>query len=69
MPKLKLGDQILLEFPEVRPLEVLPQPFPLEVVYEDGDLLVVNKPKGMVVHPAPGHEERHSGQRAACPLR
>ena len=34
-----------------------PQPIPLEVVYEDGDLLVVNKPKGMVVHPAPGHEE------------
>lgn len=55
--KLKPGDQILVELPEVRPLEVRPQPIPLEVVYEDGDLLVVNKPKGMVVHPAPGHEE------------
>lgn len=53
--KLKPGDQILVELPEVRPLEVRPQPIPLEVVYEDGDLLVVNKPKGMVVHPAPGN--------------
>lgn len=44
-----------MELPEVRPLEVLPEAIPLEIVYEDTDLLVVNKPKGMVVHPAPGH--------------
>lgn len=36
-------------------MEVLPEHIPLDVVYEDGDLLVVNKPKGMVVHPAPGN--------------
>lgn len=46
-----------MELPEVRPLEVLPEAIPLEIVYEDTDLLVVNKPKGMVVHPAPGHGE------------
>ena len=39
----------------MRPLEVLPEAIPLDIVYEDSDLLVVNKPKGMVVHPAPGH--------------
>ena len=55
--KLKPGDRILVELPEVRPLEVLPEAIPLEIVYEDTDLLVVNKPKGMVVHPAPGHGE------------
>lgn len=36
-------------------LSIVPQDIPIEIVYEDGDLLVVNKPKGMVVHPAPGH--------------
>ena len=55
--KLKPGDQILVELPQVRPLEVLPENIPLDIVYEDSDLLVVNKPKGMVVHPAPGHEQ------------
>ena len=54
--KLKPGELIQVELPEVRPLEVLPENIPLDIVYEDGDLLVVNKPKGMVVHPAPGHE-------------
>ena len=55
--KLKQGDEVQVELPEVRPLEVVPQNIPLEFVYEDDDLLVVNKPKGMVVHPAPGHED------------
>jgi 23S rRNA pseudouridine1911/1915/1917 synthase len=55
--KLKPGDTIQVELPQVRPLEVLPENIPLDIVYEDGDLLVVNKPKGMVVHPAPGHED------------
>lgn len=53
--KLKPGDLLIVELPEVRPLEVLPEAIPLDIVYEDSDLLVVNKPKGMVVHPAPGH--------------
>ena len=54
--KVKPGQEILVELPEVRPLEVPPEDIPLDIPYEDEDLLVVNKPKGMVVHPAPGHE-------------
>lgn len=54
--KLQVGDEIQVELPEVRPLAVCPEDIPLDIVYEDDDLLVVNKPKGMVVHPAPVHE-------------
>jgi len=43
--------------PEVRPVELVPQEIALDIVYEDGDLLVVNKPKGLVVHPSAGHED------------
>ncbi len=43
--------------PEVREIELVPQDIPLEVVFEDDDLLVINKPKGLVVHPAAGHED------------
>ena len=53
--KLKAGDTIVLEIPDAKPIEAVPQDIPLEIVYEDEHLLVVNKPKGMVVHPAPGH--------------
>ncbi len=49
------GEEIRLDLPELEPLAVEAEPIPLEIVYEDGDLLIVNKPKGMVVHPAPGH--------------
>jgi 23S rRNA pseudouridine1911/1915/1917 synthase len=52
------GELIEAELPPSEPLEVLPEPIPLEVVYEDDDLLVINKPPGLVVHPAAGH---HSG--------
>ncbi len=55
--KLSPGDQVTVTIPEVRPLDVEPEKIPLEIVYEDGDLLVVNKPKGMVVHPAPGNPD------------
>ena len=55
--KLKGGEQIELEIPEPQELEVLPQDIPIELVYEDDQLLVVNKPKGMVVHPAPGNPD------------
>ena len=55
--RLTAGDCITLTLPEPAPLDVLPQNIPLEIVYEDSDLLVVNKPKGMVVHPAPGHPD------------
>ena len=53
--KLKTGDTIVLEIPDAKPIEAVPQDIPLEIVYEDEHLLVVNKPKGMVVHPAAGH--------------
>lgn len=53
--KLSLGDIIEFTLPENEEPEILAEDIPLDIVYEDGDLLVVNKPKGMVVHPAPGH--------------
>lgn len=55
--KLRAGDRVAFTPLEARPLEVVPQNIPLDIVYEDGDLLVVNKPKGMVVHPAPGNPD------------
>ncbi len=51
------GDVVEVIMPDPVPLEVKAQPIPLDIVYEDSDLLVVNKPKGMVVHPAPGHPD------------
>ncbi|MBR1812047.1 MAG: RluA family pseudouridine synthase [Clostridia bacterium] len=53
--KLKFGDKLLIDLPDPSPTEIKKANIPLDIVYEDGDLLVVNKPKGMVVHPAPGH--------------
>ena len=53
--KLKSGDKISLEIPDPVPYEAKPENIPLEIEYEDNDLLVVNKPKGMVVHPAAGN--------------
>ena len=55
--KLKTGDTVTLDVPEAQPADILPENIPLDIVYEDSDLLVVNKPKGMVVHPAPGHPD------------
>ena len=55
--KLRGGDKITVTVPDAKPLEVLPENIPLDIVYEDSDLLVVNKPKGMVVHPASGNYE------------
>ena len=55
--KLKAGDTILLEIPDAKPIEAVPQDIPLDVVYEDDDVIVVNKPSGLVVHPAPGHPD------------
>ena len=51
------GDQIEVYWPEARPAEALPEEIPLEILFEDKDLLVLNKPPGLVVHPAAGHEE------------
>lgn len=53
--KLKQGDVVSAEIPEPTELDVTAEDIPLEIVYEDDDLLVVNKPKDMVVHPAPGN--------------
>ena len=53
--KLCAGDELILTFPEPEISEVLPENIPLDVLYEDDDIIIVNKPKGMVVHPAPGH--------------
>ena len=55
--KLKDGDEIRVQIPEPQTLDVIPQEIPLDIVYEDAELLVVNKQKGMVVHPAPGHPD------------
>ena len=49
------GDEVSFTAPELKELDVEPEDIPLDIVYEDGDLLVVNKPRGMVVHPAPGN--------------
>lgn len=53
--KLKSGDHIAVEIPEPQVMDAVPENIPLDIVYEDNDLLVVNKPKGMVVHPAHGN--------------
>lgn len=51
------GDELTVELPEPEPADVLPQDIPLDVVYEDADVIVVNKPVGLVVHPATGHPD------------
>ena len=53
--KIHGGEQISVEIPEPQPMDALPEDIPLDIVYEDSELLVVNKPKGMVVHPAYGN--------------
>ncbi|MCP8970224.1 RluA family pseudouridine synthase [Ectobacillus ponti] len=53
--KVKNGDDIVVNVPEPEPLDVVAEPMDLDIYYEDSDVLVVNKPRGMVVHPAPGH--------------
>lgn len=55
--KIVPGVTIKINVPEPKKLDVVPQNIPIEIIYEDSDLLVVNKPKGMVVHPAPGNYE------------
>ncbi|MFN5514838.1 MAG: RluA family pseudouridine synthase [Cyanobacteriota bacterium] len=55
--KLQSGDRLCLEIPAPEPLDLLPQAIPLEILYEDDQLLILNKPVGLVVHPAPGHAD------------
>ena len=51
----KIGDEILVSIEPVKEIDIKPEDIPIEILYEDEDVIVVNKPKGMVVHPAPGH--------------
>lgn len=53
--RLSEGDLIVFEVPEAAKPEILPEPIPLDILYEDEDVILINKPKGMVVHPAAGH--------------
>ena len=53
--KISAGEQISLSVPDAVEPEIVPEPIPLDILYEDASLLVINKPKGMVVHPCPGH--------------
>lgn len=55
--KCAAGDSFEVLLPEAEDTELIAQDIPLDVMYEDGDVIVVNKPRGMVVHPAPGHED------------
>lgn len=53
--KVNAGDRISLTLPEIREPEIVPEDIPLDIIYEDKDIILINKPKGMVVHPAAGH--------------
>ncbi len=55
--KLKPGDQVVYTVPEAKPVDIRPREMALQIVYEDEDVLVINKPKGLVVHPAAGHQD------------
>lgn len=55
--RVSAGEVYVLELPEVQKVDIIPQDIPLDVVFEDEDIIVVNKPRGMVVHPAPGHPD------------
>ena len=55
--KLNPGDAIEYDIPEAKPVDIVPTEMKLDIVYEDEDLLVINKPKGLVVHPAAGHQD------------
>ena len=55
--KLNMGDQVEYTIPEPKETEILPTQMQLDIVYEDEDVVVINKPKGLVVHPAAGHQD------------
>ena len=55
--KLLAGDVIIWREPEIREINLVPQDMPIEIIYEDRDIIVINKPADLVVHPAPGHED------------
>lgn len=55
--RLNPGDQVEVTVPQPREVDVVPREMPLDIVYEDEDVVVINKPKGLVVHPAAGHQD------------
>ena len=55
--RLNPGDRVTFTIPEAKPVDIPARDIPLDIVYEDEDVLVINKPKGLVVHPAAGHQE------------
>ena len=55
--KVQENDKITIQIPEAKQIELKPQDIPIDVIYEDCDIIVVNKPKGMVVHPANGNPD------------
>ena len=55
--KLNIGDAVEYSIPEAKPVDIVPTEMHLDIVYEDEDVLVINKPKGLVVHPAAGHQD------------
>ena len=55
--KLNIDDRLEITIPEPKPVDIAPKDIPLDIVYEDEDVLVINKPKGLVVHPAAGHQD------------
>ena len=55
--KLNIGDEISVTIPEPKSVDIVAKDIPLDIVYEDDDVLVINKPKGLVVHPAAGHQD------------
>ena len=56
--KVSAGQKVVLAVPEIRSVDIVPQNIPLDILYQDADVVVVNKPCGMVVHPAAGNEDR-----------
>ena len=67
--RVKCGDRVLVFIPPPRTLDLAPQSMPLEVVYQDQDLVVIDKPPGLPVHPGPGHPDKTlvNGLLALCP--
>ena len=55
--KLNIGDEVVFSIPEPKEVDIVPKEMALDIVYEDEDVLVINKPKGLVVHPAAGHQD------------
>lgn len=55
--KVRINDEVIIDIPEAKPLEVKSEDIPLDIIYEDDDILIINKEQGMVVHPSIGHYE------------